>query len=190
MEQDVRIEQDEIGVQSLELLNGLEELVSDAKKTMFGTKVSINREEALQLIEELRGTIPDELLRANEIYKRSREFLVSANGDADKIIADAHDEADTIIRKAQEEASAIVSDAHGQEELILQEAEKQRLALIDADAVTVAARAKAEQLLNEAYATEKNIHVKTKEYMDSELKKLSDFLANAYKSVEKNREEI
>ena len=41
-------------VQSLDLLDMLQSMISDAKKSMFNNKVSIDRDEALGIIDELR----------------------------------------------------------------------------------------------------------------------------------------
>ena len=60
-------------VQSLDLLDMLQSMISDAKKSMFNNKVSIDRDEALGIIDELRNSLPEETVRASEFYKKSRE---------------------------------------------------------------------------------------------------------------------
>ena len=84
-------------VQSLDLLDMLESMINSAKKTMFNNKASIDRDEALGIIDELRNSLPEETVRASDFYKRSREVWSQANDNADDIMAKAKGDAGDII---------------------------------------------------------------------------------------------
>ena len=174
-------------VQSLDLLDMLQSMISDAKKSMFNNKVSIDRDEALGIIDELRNSLPEETVRASEFYKKSREVWSRANDSADDVVSKAKEDAEDIIAKAKDEASGIVSDAHNQAELIIRDAETRRQQLVDENEITVAAQAQAEKIVAEAGATAKEIKLGTWEYVDNTLLGL---LAKTYNEVETNRKNM
>ncbi|MBO5076904.1 MAG: hypothetical protein J5584_04825 [Clostridia bacterium] len=177
-------------VQSLDLLDMLESMINSAKKTMFNNKASIDRDEALGIIDELRNSLPEETVRANDFYKRSREVWSQANDNADDIMAKAKGDAGDIIADAQKEADGIVADAHNQAEVILQDAGQRRLQLIEENSITEAAKARAEEIIAEANARAKEIRHGTREYVDNTLLGLSEFLAKTYNEVEANRKSM
>ena len=177
-------------VQSLDLLDMLESMINGAKKSMFNNKVYVDRDEALGIIEELRNSLPDETVRANEIYKKSREVWSQANDSADDITARAKDDAKDLIEDAKREADGIVADAHSQAELIIREAEDRRAQLIEENSITEAAKQRADEIVGEANARAKEIKRGTREYMDNALLGLSEFLAKTYNEVESNRKSM
>ncbi len=181
---------EEQDVQSIDLLDMLQSMISEAKKSMFNNKVSVDRDEVLGIIDELRNTIPDETVRANEFYKKSREVWSRANDSADDVVTKAKEDADDIISQAKDEANAIVSDAHNQAELIIQDAETRRKQLIDEHEITQAAQVQAEKIVAEAGSRAKEIKQGTREYVDNTLLGLSEFLAKTYNEVETNRKNM
>lgn len=177
-------------VQSLDLLDMLESIVGGAKKSMFNNKVSVDRDEVLGIIDELRNSIPEETVRANEFYKKSREVWSRANDSADEVVNKAKEDADGIKAQAGDEANAVINDAHSQAELIIRDAELKRDQLVEENEITKAARAEAEKIIAEANNTAKEIKRGTREYVDNTLLGLSEFLAKTYNEVESNRKSM
>ena len=177
-------------VQSVDLLDMLQSMISDAKKSMFNNKVSVDRDEVLGIIDELRNSLPEETVRASEFYKKSREVWSRANDSADDVVSKAKEDAEEIIANAKDEANGIVSEAHNQAELIIRDAETRRQQLVDEHEITQAANAQAEKIVAEAGATAKEIKRGTREYVDNTLLGLSEFLAKTYNEVETNRKNM
>jgi len=103
----------------LHLVDRLEELIDEAQKMPLGNRVIIDRRRLLDLIDQMRISIPQEVREAGE--------LVSNRGS---IIRDAEEESGIIIGRAEEKAAGLVEEhaiteaakAHGQE--ISDEAER------------------------------------------------------------------
>lgn len=174
-------------LQSIDMLDMLEQLINNGKKSLISNKVSIDKDEALEIISELKGIMPDEIVQANAYYKESRTILENARNDSAVILNKAQDQADNKIDDAKEQANAIVSEAHEEAEDIIKEAEEKREKLIDAHEITVAAQANAERIIEDANNKANEIKKGTREYLDSKLLNLSDFLAKTYSEVEANR---
>lgn len=83
------------------LIDMLYDLVSEAKNfPLSSDKCVIDRETALDLIEELREGLPDELQRAKD--------LIMAR---DRYVSDAKREVDKMIQRAEQDARSKVSDS-------------------------------------------------------------------------------
>ena len=177
-------------VQSLDLLDMLESMIGGAKKSMFNNKVAVDRDEALGIIDELRNSLPEEVTRANEFYKKSREVWSRANDSADDVINKAKADAEDIKAQAESEANSIISEAHNQAELIIQDAETRRQQMVAEHEITAAAQAESEKIIAEAGQKAKDIRRGTREYVDNTLLGLSEFLAKTYNEVETNRKNM
>jgi len=83
----------------LHLVDRLEELIAEAQKMPIGNRVIIDRRRLLDLIDQMRTSIPQEVREARE--------LVS---DRDLILRDAKEESSIIAAHAEEAASSLVED--------------------------------------------------------------------------------
>ncbi len=82
-----------------DLIDELFTLISESKSgSLFGGK-GIDKDEAFNILEDIRYNLPRELKEAKKIID-----------NADKILQDANIEANKIIKMAEEEAEAMVSD--------------------------------------------------------------------------------
>lgn len=91
-----------------ELIGALYEMIQDARNVPFSSeKCAVEREKALDLLDELSNLLPGELKQAKTI--------VESRGD---VIASAQHEADNIRRQAQQQAQQMVS-----QQAIVQQAE-------------------------------------------------------------------
>ena len=115
---------------SIEMLEELEDMIENGKKSLMSGRVSVDKNELLAVIDELKSILPDEIIQANEYYKDSRELRDSAEHEADTIIAQANKEADEIVDKAQNDAEAIIADANSEADAIVKEAHRQQAELI------------------------------------------------------------
>ncbi len=84
------------------LLDMLYGMIDEAKGVAFNAeKCAINRDEALDILDEIRGKMPLELKKAKELLAARTEFVEGAKNEARKIIESAQQEAKSIVSESQ-----------------------------------------------------------------------------------------
>ncbi len=177
-------------LQSMDMLDMMEQLINGGRKSLISSRVSIDREELLGLIYELRNVLPDEIKQANAYYKESQNILQGAHDNAEQILGKAQNDSDICIARAQQEANAIITDAHEDAELIIKEAEQTRQQMIDSHQITQMATEQARQIVDDANAKAREIRKGTRDYMDGKLTEMSEFMTRLYNEVEANRKAL
>lgn len=97
------------------LVERLEALVVNARKVPMTSQVMIEQATILDLIDQLRVAIPEEVRQARRI-----------NQESDRVLAKAREEAEQIIGAAQEQAALLLQD-----QSILREAETKAQEILD-----------------------------------------------------------
>jgi len=97
------------------LVDRLEALVNGASRFPIGSKVIIDEREALDVLDLMRTTVPEEIKQARRL-----------NQDREKILAQAQSEANRVVTQAQDRAERIVSDDN-----ITQQAEDRARQILD-----------------------------------------------------------
>lgn len=103
-------------------IDQLEDLVSNAKRVPMSHKVMVDEDEFVQILEEIRTTIPMEIRDAQHLLK-----------ERERVIGEAHEEAERIVSAAKRHAAVLVSDhtvleeakQHAEELLRIAEQERQ-----------------------------------------------------------------
>lgn len=101
----------------LRLLEKLEDIIESSSTMPFGGKTLIDKEETLDIIEEIRVQLPDEVKQAQWIKEERQRILIEAQKEADNMTFDAKEhvegmvERDEITKKAQRRAEEIISEA-------------------------------------------------------------------------------
>ena len=175
---------------SIEMLEELEDMIENGKKSLMSGRVSVDKNELLAVIDELKSILPDEIIQANEYYKDSRELRDSAEHEADTIIAQANKEADEIVDKAQNDAEAIIADANSEADAIVKEAHRQQAELISEHRITQLATEQGNEIIGQANERANEIKRATKKYLDDKLNYVSDILAKTYNEIEANKKSI
>lgn len=100
------------------LLDMLYNMVDEAKNAAFSSeKCIINRDEALDLLDEIRGKLPLELKKAQELLRARDEFVANVKKDAERMLRQAELDAKTIVsesetlQQARQKASEIIRRA-------------------------------------------------------------------------------
>src|SRR4249920_2542325 len=98
-------------------LSELEEMVRDAKSMPLSSSALLNRDEVLNLIEDLKTSLPVEIKQARWIVKDREELLAKARRDAEGMVEQARQEQlrlashEAVVQRANEEADRIVQEA-------------------------------------------------------------------------------
>jgi cell division septum initiation protein DivIVA len=84
------------------LLDMLYGMIDEAKGTTFGQgKCTINRDEALDLLDEIRAQLPLELKKARELVQARDEYVASAKKEVEKMLRQAELDAKTIVSESE-----------------------------------------------------------------------------------------
>lgn len=105
----------------LYLVDRLEELVSLGKRVPFSTRVMVEEEEFLALVDQLRVAIPNEVRQAQRVIKERERIIGEAQDEGSEILDRAHEEADRLVSE-----SALLADARQRGETILRRAEEEQ----------------------------------------------------------------
>jgi uncharacterized membrane protein YgaE (UPF0421/DUF939 family) len=101
----------------LYLVDRLEQLVNQSRRVPLSSRVMLEEEELLALVEQLRQTIPNEVSQAKRLLKEQERIITSAQNEADKIVAMARERAEYMINDnnvyslAKERGEQVLNDA-------------------------------------------------------------------------------
>ena len=101
----------------LQLIDRLEELFNEARAVPFTHNVVVDEDRMLEVIDQMRIVVPDEVKKAQQVLAQRDRFLAQAQEEADRTIALARDKAeqiagrDNIVVEAQRRAEQILAQA-------------------------------------------------------------------------------
>lgn len=103
-----------------DLLLELRDLVENARTMPMSASVLVNREDVLELVDEILAALPDELRHARWLLKERDDFLLQARREADEILASARNQVERMVerteitREARRVAQRTIDDAQAQ----------------------------------------------------------------------------
>lgn len=114
----------------LHLVDRLEELFNESRPIFFTHSVIINEDKILDIIDQMRVTIPDEMKKAQQVMAQRDRLLAQAQEEANRTIAMARDksekllERDAVTQAAKVQADEIISKALSDSEKIRRDTDK------------------------------------------------------------------
>jgi hypothetical protein len=163
-------------------LQQLEEMAMTAKSMPLSSSVLINREELLEMIQEMREALPEEIKQARWVVKDREQLLAKARRDAEGLIQQALAQqaklvsGEEVVKEANREAERIVNESREEARQIRHEAEDytdQKMAAFEA-AIT---------------RTMEQVD-QVKEAQDALLGRIREQLARTLQQVERGRERL
>jgi cell division septum initiation protein DivIVA len=141
---------------SLHLIDRLEEMVAEGRRMPIGAGVVVDRRRLLDLVDQMRAALPNEIREAGDVLQRRDEVLERAEEEAKIKLRRAQEQVDDIL-----ENESIVRAAQARADMLVREAEARgdRM-LLDTETQARARLAEAEKLAGEQmdeadrYATE------------------------------------
>lgn len=103
----------------LNLLERIEDIIEDASKFPLSNKVMVDKEEVLEVINEIRLKLPDEINRASWVAKERQRILNEAQTEADELVIKVKEQQKHLI-----EESEITRQAKNYANELIQEAEQ------------------------------------------------------------------
>ncbi len=113
-----------------ELVNTLYETIDDAPSVPLSNKCVIEREKALDILEEIRANLPSELKMANEIVEKRNDFISAGKKEYDSKIKQAEEVAKQkvndheLLIEARKRANEIIASAENRAKEIMEAATK------------------------------------------------------------------
>ncbi len=160
----------------------LEEMITEAKSMPLSASVLVNREEVLELIQEMRASLPEEVKQARWVVKDREQLISKARKDAERLIKQALEEQarltaqEEVVKQSVKEAERILAEAREQARQIRLEAEDymdQKLAAFEATLTRTQ-----EQIAG------------IRDHQERNLEKIQDQLAKTLQQVERGRERL
>ena len=114
----------------LYLIDRLENLVTNSKRMPLVNQVILKEADLLNIIEQLRTSIPAEVKQSRRIMQEQERILSQAQSDANTILNQAHAEAERaltnegLLQVAKEREQEIIRHANEQAQMIVRRAER------------------------------------------------------------------
>jgi len=102
------------------VLEQLRDLVEAARTMPMSASVLLNRDEAVELVNQALGSIPAELRHARWLLKERQEYLTTAQRESGELVESARVQAERmversdIVREARRSAQQIIADAEAE----------------------------------------------------------------------------
>lgn len=136
----------------LHLVDRLEELFNESRPIWFTHSVMVDEDRMLDLIDQMRVSIPEEIKKAQQILAQRDRILAQAQEEANRTIQLAREKADQLI-----ERDAIIQAAHARAEQIIQQSRLEtETTKRDADAYVLETLSKLEVELERMLSQVKN----------------------------------
>jgi cell division septum initiation protein DivIVA len=145
----------------LQLIDRLEELFNDAKALPFTHNVVVDEDKMLELIDQMRIAIPEEVKKAQQVMAQR-----------DRVMAQAQEEANRTLQLAREKADQMI-----QKDMVMQEAQRR------ADQIVSQGRAEAEATRADA----DNYVVDTLMQLQEQIAKMSNQVSNGIRMVQEEQ---
>lgn len=113
----------------LHLVDRLEELFNESRPIWFTHSVIVDEDRMLDLIDQMRVSIPEEIKKAQQLLSNRDRLLAQAQEEASRTVQLARDRADQvvdrdpIVQAAQVRAEQIIAQARAEAELTRREAD-------------------------------------------------------------------
>lgn len=102
------------------LIERLEALVNTGQRVPFVNKIMLDEQECLDVIAQLRMSVPDEVRQARRMLQERSRIPEQARLEAERIVAIAHEQAEEVlsehglVRAAEQNARQILDEAQDQ----------------------------------------------------------------------------
>ena len=168
------------------LLDALEDIIDKASSLPLSSKVMVNKEELLEILQDIRIKLPDELKQAQWIKEERQKILIEAKKEAENIGKDCDDK----ILKAREERQRILAETEKEAEMFRQEADRRIKSMIDESEITKRANEQAKEIILSAQQDAKKIRLGARAYADELLAELNSRVEKISATINSNREEL
>jgi cell division septum initiation protein DivIVA len=114
----------------LQMIDRLEELLNESRPLPFTHNVIVDEDRMLDLIDQMRVSIPEEVKKAQQLMAQRDRLIAQAQEEAQRTVNLARDrsnelvERDQVVQAAYTQAEQIKAQAHADGEVIRREADQ------------------------------------------------------------------
>lgn len=124
----------------LYLVDRLENLIANSRRMPLVNQIILKEGEILNIVDQMRTSIPDEVKQARRIIQEKERILAQAQADASALLARAREETERamnregLLRTAEARSQELVRQAESQSQSLVHQAEEHSMQLkVDAD---------------------------------------------------------
>lgn len=163
------------------IINRIKQELEESPRSKFGggNKRVVEADRLVDLLEDLKVVIPEDIRRATGIISEAENTIAGAKENAQEIVEQAHQEAEAVLGQAQAEADSIRAEAKAEFETRVGESEVYKEAFTRASGIAAEAEANATAIYNGS-----------RKYADEILVDLQRYLGEYHKMIESNRREL
>src|SRR5262249_53906093 len=119
----------EVPIKVDELLDRMEYLIQNARHVPLSTNVMLSEDEMMELIDQIRFNLPDEIKQANWTVSEQQRIITEAHAEAARTMSRANERAEEsaseheVLRRAERHSAQGVKDAQGKADQSLRDAQ-------------------------------------------------------------------
>jgi cell division septum initiation protein DivIVA len=139
-----------------ETVDELTTVIENARSVPMSASCMVPRDHLLDLLDDLRENLPDEVQQAGAIVEQRTEILQQAQAEAERLTGRTRAESEQVVATARRQREELIGTARRQRDEVLTQAQAQaddllRQAEAEAEAIVAEARELHEQLVADAH---------------------------------------
>ena len=181
-----------------ETVDELTTVIENARSLPMSSTCMVPRDHLLDLLDDLRESLPEEVQQAGAIVEQRTEILQQAQAEAERltgrtrteseqVVASARRQRDEMVGTARRQRDDLITAAQAEVEDLLARAEAEAERLVTETEVYRGAVARADELGAETAADVARMRAEVDEYVDSRLADFGNTLAHMVRSVDAAR---
>lgn len=169
-----------VDLEIIELFEELESMIRNASSIPFSShKCSLEREDALNIINDIKAVIPEEVTQAVWINKERQKIITKAKQDAEEIVT-----------QAQREAERVKSEYEKNVEELKKNSEEVVKAYVEASDPVALAEEKANAIVQRAEKIATEIRLGSIEYAEDVLASVEHSLKGMLEEVSRDKSQL
>jgi hypothetical protein len=170
-------------VEILELIDHLEDLIVQSRRLPVGGNLVVDRKRMLDLIDQLRLSVPDDIRRASQVLESRDQLLAEAREQAGRTAAAAAAERERLI-----DSNNIVGEARERAQSLMVEAEdRARRTITEADATAAAHLSEAADAAARQLSDADTYAMEVLNRLDAQLRTFLDSIQSSVDGLQQDR---
>ena len=164
-----RTQTTEVVYRLYETVDELTTVIENARSVPMSSSCMVPRDHLLDLLDDLRESLPEDVQAAGAIVEQRTEILQQAQAEAERLTGRTRGESDQLLNSARRQRDELLGTARRQRDELLAEAQVQAEELlaeaeVEADRLVAEGRAQREALIAEAVLEHERLITETEVY--------------------------
>ena len=194
MTRPTRTQTTEVVYRLYETVDELTTVIENARSVPMSGSCMVPRDHLLDLLDDLRESLPEDVQAAGAIVEQRTEILQQAQAEAERLTGRTRGESDQLLTSARRQRDELLGTARRQRDELLAEAQTQADELLveaeaEADRLIAEGRAQREELIAEALREHERLITETEVYRGA-VSRADDLGAQTATDVARMRAEV